>query len=115
MVQALVKATGDIKLPNGTVLTGSNTAEFLMNTVYKDYLDESDAYFGIVAKECVSKLMSQMDMKTIATLAKDVISLSHQRHFSMYSFNESLENFSKIRVCRLPHQLIRRNLQLASI
>ena len=95
MVQALVKATGDIKLPNGTVLTGSNTAEFLMNTVYKDYLDESDAYFGIVAKECVSKLMSQMDMKTIATLAKDVISLSHQRHFSMYSFNESLEKLLK--------------------
>lgn len=94
IVQALVKATGEIKLPDGRSLNGNNTAEFLMNTVYKDYpIEETDQYFGIVAKECVSKITSNLSMGTMAKLAKEVYALSQQRHLSMYSFNPVLESF----------------------
>lgn len=94
IVQALVKATGEIKLPDGRILDGNNTAEFLMNTVYKDYpIEETDQYFGIVAKECVSKLTSNLSMGTMVKLAKEVYALSQQRHLSMYSFNPILESF----------------------
>lgn len=94
IVQALVKATGEIKLPDGRILDGNNTAEFLMNTVYKDYpIKETDQYFGIVAKECVRKITSNLNMGTMAKLAKEVYGLSQQRHLSMYSFNPVLESF----------------------
>ena len=96
VVQAVVGATSDISLPDGQKLTGSNTAEFLMNTVYKEYPpEETDKYFGIVAKECIGKLMSNMDMKTIGKLALDLQRLAMQRHLSMYSFNPILEGFLK--------------------
>lgn len=94
IVQALVGATGDITMPDGRVLTGSNTAEFLMNTVYKDYEpEETDQYFGIVTKECIGKLMANMNMKTIGKLAMKMQKLATQRHLSVYSFNPVLENF----------------------
>lgn len=94
VVQALVGATGDITLPDGRKLTGHNTAEFLMNTVYKDYApEETDQYFGIVAKECIGKLMSNMNMGTIGRLALELQKLAGQRHLSMYSFNPVLEGF----------------------
>lgn len=94
VVQTLVGATGDITLPNGRTLTGDNTTEFLMNTVYKDYSpEETDQYFGLVAKECIGKLMSHMNMGTIGKLAMDMQKLATQRHLSVYSFNPILESF----------------------
>lgn len=36
-LQELTKISGNVTIPDGTVLTGDNTAEFLLNKVYVDY------------------------------------------------------------------------------
>ena len=95
-VQALVKATGDVKLPDGTVLNGNNTAQFMMNTVYTEHEpEETNEYFAIVAKSCVNTLMKKMDMKTIGSLVNDFRKLGKERHIAIYSFTPSLENLIK--------------------
>ncbi|MEE1296270.1 MAG: DUF4012 domain-containing protein [Bifidobacterium sp.] len=92
VVQALVKALGDVTLPDGRVLTGSNTADFLFNGVYQDYpYKETDKYFGIIADACVKRLMGDLNAHAITSLASSMDTLIDERHLSMYSFNEDLQ------------------------
>ena len=91
-VQSLVKALGDVKLQDGKVLTGKSTAEYLLNTVYKDHaLDDTDGVFSAVAKDCVNRLMKGEGARALASLAKNLPTLARYRHFNVYSFNKSLE------------------------
>ncbi len=91
-VQSLVKALGDVKLQDGKVLTGANTAEYLLNTVYKDHAtDDTDGVFSTVAKDCVNRLMKGTSPRAFASLAKDLPTLARYRHLNAYSFNKSLE------------------------
>lgn len=91
-VQSLVKALGDVKLQDGKVLTGENTAEYLLNTVYKDHAtDDTDGVFSAVAKDCVNRLMKGTSPRAFASLAKDLPTLARYRHLNAYSFNKSLE------------------------
>ncbi len=92
MVQSLVKVLGDVTLPNGTVLTGTNTADFLINTAYKDYpAEETDAMFGTVAKACVQRLMGDLDAGKMAKLASEMLTLAHNRHLAVYSFDPTMQ------------------------
>ncbi|RYQ08913.1 methyl-accepting chemotaxis protein [Bifidobacterium pseudolongum subsp. globosum] len=92
VVQSLVKVFGDVTLPNGTVLTGANTADFLINTAYKDYpAEETDAMFGTVAKACVQRLMGDLDAGKMAKLASEMVTLAHNRHLSVYSFDPTMQ------------------------
>ena len=92
VVQSLVKVLGDVKLPNGTVLTGTNTADFLINTAYKDYpAEETDALFGTVAKACVQRLMGDLDAGKMAKLASEMFTLAHNRHLAVYSFDPTMQ------------------------
>lgn len=92
VVQSLVKVFGDVKLPNGTVLTGTNTADFLINTAYKDYpAEETDAMFGTVAKACVQRLMGDLDTGKMAKLASEMFTLAHNRHLAVYSFDPTMQ------------------------
>lgn len=92
MVQSLVRVLGDVKLPNGTVLTGTNTADFLINTAYKDYpAEETDAMFGTVAKACVQRLMGDLDAGKMAKLASEMFTLAHNRHLAVYSFDPTMQ------------------------
>ena len=92
MVQSLVKVLGDVTLPNGTVLTGTNTADFLINTAYKEYpAEETDAMFGTVAKACVQRLMGDLDAGKMAKLASEMLTLAHNRHLAVYSFDPTMQ------------------------
>lgn len=92
MVQSLVKVLGDVKLSNGTVLTGTNTADFLLNTAYKEYAPEdTDAMFGTVAKACVKRLMGDLDAGKMASLFSEMHTLAHDRHLSVYSFDPTMQ------------------------
>lgn len=92
VVQSLVKASGDVVLTDGKVLTGSNTAEYLMNTVYLERPStETNQVFGEVAKICVSRLTSHLNTGTLKTLLKDLNMLTRYRHLAAYSFNPALE------------------------
>lgn len=90
-VQVLVKVLGDVTLPDGRVLTGTNTADFLMNTVYKDYApEETDAYFGTVATACIKRLMDDPSLAKLAAIAKQVPTLAQNRHLNVWFFNPYL-------------------------
>lgn len=92
MVQGLVKVLGDVTLPDGTVLDGTNTADFLLNTAYKEYAPEdTDAMFGTVAKSCVKRLMDDLQMGKMASLFSEMHTLAHDRHLSVYSFDPTMQ------------------------
>lgn len=90
MVQSLVKILGDVRLDDGTILTGSNTADFLINTAYKRYAN-TDAMFATVAKVCVQRLMGDLDAGKMAKLASEMLTLAHNRHISVYSFDPTMQ------------------------
>lgn len=91
-LQELVRINGNITLPDGTVLTGNNTAEFLLNSVYAKYpVDEQDALFGEVAKQSISTMFSDMDMNKLVQTGQVLAQMSQERHFSIYSFNTNVE------------------------
>lgn len=94
-IQEMVKISGDITLDNGTVLTGDNTAEFLLNTIYKDVpIDMQDQYFQTVAFEAMNKMFSNLDFNKLMTMAKIMTPMAQQRHLYMYSFHEDeAQNF----------------------
>lgn len=92
MVQSLVKVLGDVTLADGTVLTGTNTAEFLINTAYREYpAGETDAMFGTVAKACIQRLTEDLDAGKMARLASEMFTLAHNRHLSLYSFDPTMQ------------------------
>lgn len=92
VVQSLVEVLGDVKLSNGTVLTGTNTADFLINTAYREYpAEETDAMFATVAKACVKRLMGDLDAGKMAKLASEMFTLAHNRHLAVYSFDPTMQ------------------------
>lgn len=47
----MVEINGPVTLSNGTVLTGENTAEYMLNTIYKDVpVAQQDEYFSTLPK-----------------------------------------------------------------
>ncbi|WP_300767084.1 DUF4012 domain-containing protein, partial [uncultured Bifidobacterium sp.] len=92
VLQELVGATGNITLPDGRVLTGSNTAKFLLNTVYTDYkISEQDELFGLVAERAVSSAFSNMTFSKLVTIGKIMGSMAQGRHLSVYAFDTSTQ------------------------
>lgn len=91
-LQQLIAINGDVKLSNGQVLTGDNTAEFLLNTVYKDYSpEEQDLYFQEVAMQCISNMFGNMSFEKLSTVGKAMGTMAQQRHFSIYSFDPAMQ------------------------
>lgn len=91
-LQELVKINGNVTLSDGRVLTGDNTAEFLLNTVYKDYpVWQTDGYFQEVATQTISTMFSNIDLKKLMKVGEAMGSMAQGRHFSMYAFDEGVE------------------------
>jgi hypothetical protein len=87
-VQELIKLTGDVTLPDGTVLTGQNAADYLSNGVYKSYPNSNDQQDAILASAVAltaDRLMGDLNGKTMVGLVKDLPSLIRSRHVLMYS------------------------------
>lgn len=91
-LQQLIAINGNVTLPDGTVLTGENTAEFLMNTVYQKYPEnETDALFGVVAGQAIKSMFSHMDMGKLYKTGEMLGTMAKSRHFTMYAFDERAE------------------------
>ena len=91
-LQQLIAINGNVTLPDGTVLTGDNTAEFLMNTVYQKYPEnETDALFGVVAGQAMKSMFSHMDMGKLYKTGEMLGTMAKSRHFTMYAFDEHIE------------------------
>ncbi len=91
-LQQLIAINGNVTLPDGTVLTGENTAEFLMNTVYQKYPEnETDVLFGVVAGQAMKSMFSHMDMGKLYKTGEMLGTMAKGRHFTMYAFDEHIE------------------------
>ncbi|RYQ51280.1 DUF4012 domain-containing protein [Bifidobacterium pseudolongum] len=91
-LQQLIAINGNVTLPDGTVLTGENTAEFLMNTVYQKYPEnETDVLFGVVAGQAMKSMFSHMDMGKLYKTGEMLGTMAKGRHFTMYAFDEHVE------------------------
>lgn len=93
-VQELVKISGNVTLPNGVALTKDNTAEYLLNTVYKQYGDDNnatDAVFGAAASQVLGNLFKNVNVKKLVSIGQILSTMAQERHFSIYVFNPELE------------------------
>lgn len=91
-LQQLIAINGNVTLPDGTVLTGDNTAEFLMNTVYQQYPEnETDALFGVVASKAMASMFSHMSIGKLYRTGAMMGTMAKGRHFTMYAFDKQVE------------------------
>ncbi|MCR1996017.1 DUF4012 domain-containing protein [Bifidobacterium animalis] len=94
-VQELVKICGNVTLPNGAVLTGENTAEYLLNTVYKEYGDNNtatDAVFAAAASQVLSNMFKDTNVRKLMRIGEMMGTMAAERHFSVFVFDKNLEN-----------------------
>lgn len=88
-IQEMVRINGDITLDNGQVLTGDNTAEFMLNGIYKAFdPDTQDMYFEYVASAVMDGAFSNMTMDKMMQIAQAMGTLAEGRHFYVYTFHE---------------------------
>lgn len=91
-VQEMVSINGPITLEDGTVLNGENTAEYFLNTVYKQY-DESqtDLVFGQATGQIIADMFKNLSLGKLVKIGETMGTMARERHFSMFSFDENLE------------------------
>ncbi len=88
-IQKMVEITGNVTLDNGTVLTGQNTAEYMLNTIYKDIPeDQQDAYFEYIAKTVMDNAFGNMNADQMMKVVQSIGELAENRHFYAYTFHE---------------------------
>lgn len=88
-IQEMVRINGNVTLDDGRVLTGDNTAEFMLNTIYKEYTPEQqDFYFEYLASSVMKSAFSSMNFTTLMKVAKSMGDLAKNRHFYAYTFHE---------------------------
>ncbi|RBP98509.1 chemotaxis protein [Bifidobacterium aemilianum] len=92
-LQEMIKVSGSVTMPDGQVLTGIDTAEFLLNTIYKKYTPEQqDVYFGQVARQSMTQVFSGLDAGKVSRILRNWRDLSLQRHFAIYMFDRQEES-----------------------
>ena len=70
-IQELVKLNGNVQIPNGPLLTGDNTAQFLLNDIYKDvYTAYQDEYFQYVASNVMDATFKDLSINKLVSIAK---------------------------------------------
>lgn len=91
-VQELIAICGDVTLHDGVVLTGSDAAEFLLNTVYLSYpIERQDALFGEVAEQALSGMFRDVDVARLVAVGALMDEMAAHRHFNVHSFHEDQE------------------------
>lgn len=88
-IQKMVEINGNVTLENGTVLTSENTAEYMLNTIYKEVpVSLQDTYFEYIASTIMNKAFSNMDIAKMMKVAQSIGELTKNRHFYAYTFHD---------------------------
>jgi hypothetical protein len=88
-VQEMIKLGGNVTLPNGQQLTGENTAEFLLNGIYKTVpVAQQDAYFEYAASSAMNNVFSNITVDKVLSITQSFSSLADQRHLYLFSFHD---------------------------
>ena len=90
-LQSMLGTLGGVTLSNGVQLDGTNTAQYLSNTVYRDIPDQNqqDAFFKESAQLIMQKVFGSFDAKNVLSLVKTMSVLGQQRHLYNVSFADS--------------------------
>lgn len=88
-LQQIIRVTGKVTMPNGTVLTGSNTAEYLLNKVYIDIpVAYQNAYFEAVVAQVTRNAFTNMTAGKMLRLADVMSTAGRNRHLYVWSFQK---------------------------
>lgn len=88
-IQKMVQINGNVTLPNGTILTGDNTAEYMLNTIYKEVpVSLQDGYFETIATAVMDSAFKDMNLSKMMKIAQVIPSMAHDRHLYIYSFHD---------------------------
>lgn len=88
-IQAMVGISGDVRLSDGTVLNGSNTAQYLLNTIYKSVpAEQQDAYFNYVAQTVLNNAFNNMSIEKLLRMGQTISTMAQERHLYAYTFHE---------------------------
>lgn len=88
-IQKMVEINGPVTLSNGTVLTGENTAEYMLNTIYKDVpVAQQDEYFEYIAKTVMDGAFGNMTVDKMMKVVQSIGDLAENRHFYAYTFHD---------------------------
>lgn len=87
-LQQLIAVSGDVTMPDGRVLNGTNTAQFLLHDVYNEVaVSQQDLYFGAVAAQVVKNVFSDMNVSKLMQLADVLLDAAKGNHVYMWSFH----------------------------
>lgn len=85
----MVGISGDVRLSDGTVLNGSNTAQYLLNTIYKSVpAEQQDAYFNYVAQTVLNNAFNNMSIEKLLRMGQTIGTMAQERHLYAYTFHE---------------------------
>ena len=93
-LQSMLGVLGGVTLSNGVQLDGTNTAQYLSNTVYRDIPDQNqqDAFFKESAQLIMQKAFGSFSADNMLSLVKTMATLGRQRHIYNVSFADSGES-----------------------
>jgi hypothetical protein len=93
-MQNINKITGGFTTSTGVKLTGTNTAEYLQNTIYKTVsIGNQDQIFGEVASRSISQLFSNLTFSKISKIAQLLPRNAKERHFQMSSTDKKVNAY----------------------
>ena len=91
-VQEMVAINGPVTLADGTTLNGDNTAEYFLNTVYKQYeASQTDAVFGETTGNVIAGMFKSLNLGKLVKIGETIGTMARERHFTMFSFDANLE------------------------
>ena len=91
-VQEMVAINGPVTLADGTTLNGDNTAEYFLNTVYKQYeASQTDAVFGETTGNVIAGMFKSLNLGKLVKIGETMGTMARERHFTMFSFDANLE------------------------
>lgn len=95
-LQKIIRVTGNVTMGNGKVLTGQDTAQYLLNQVYIDVpVAYQNAYFESVVSQVTKNAFSHMTAKKMLQLADVMTESAQWRHLYVWSFHK--EDLSALR------------------
>ena len=88
-IQGMVGISGDVRLEDGTVLNSGNTAQYLLNTVYKTVsAEQQDNYFDYVAQTVLNNAFNNMSVEKLLRMGQTIGVMTRERHLYAYTFHE---------------------------
>lgn len=88
-IQGMVGISGDVQLMDGTVLNGNNTAQYLLNTIYKAVpAEQQDSYFDYVAQTVLNNAFNNMSVEKLLRMGQTIGDMTKERHLYAYTFHE---------------------------